>query len=151
MQSRFSCVRLCKPTRPTRPTRLLCPWDSPVKIPEWVTMPSSPSSFLTQGLNSHLLCLLHLLHWQVGSLPLVPSGKPNYYMGPVITDQSCLPGAPPPNTYIFEVSGNMWLTINTCTIQHPLQLDYKARIPNFFLLTLKKYQIFIIKFLVICK
>ena len=25
--------------------------------------------FLTQGLNSHLLCLLH---WQVGSLPLAP-------------------------------------------------------------------------------
>jgi len=29
--------------------------------------------FLTQGLN---LDLLHLLHWQVGSLPLVPLGKP---------------------------------------------------------------------------
>ena len=29
--------------------------------------------FLTQGLN---LDLLHLLHWQVGSLPLVPPGKP---------------------------------------------------------------------------
>ena len=28
--------------------------------------------FPTQGLN---LCLLGLLHWQVGSLPLVPSGK----------------------------------------------------------------------------
>ena len=29
--------------------------------------------FLTQGSDPHLL---HLLHWQVGSLPLVPSGKP---------------------------------------------------------------------------
>ena len=29
--------------------------------------------FPTQGLNPHLLCLLH---WQVGSLPLVPPGKP---------------------------------------------------------------------------
>ena len=29
--------------------------------------------FLTQGLNLSLLCLLH---WQVGSLPLVPPGKP---------------------------------------------------------------------------
>ena len=28
--------------------------------------------FPTQGLNPHLLCLLH---WQVVSLPLVPSGK----------------------------------------------------------------------------
>ena len=30
-------------------------------------------SFLTQGSNSHLLCLLY---WQVGSLPLMPPGKP---------------------------------------------------------------------------
>ena len=30
--------------------------------------------FLTQGLNSHLL---HLLHWQVGSVPLEPHGKPH--------------------------------------------------------------------------
>ena len=29
--------------------------------------------FPTQGLNP---CLLHLLHWQVGSLPLTPLGKP---------------------------------------------------------------------------
>ena len=29
---------------------------------------------LGQGLNLSLLCLLH---WQVGSLPLVPSGKPS--------------------------------------------------------------------------
>ena len=29
--------------------------------------------FPTQGLNLHLL---YLLHWQVGSLPLVPHGKP---------------------------------------------------------------------------
>ena len=29
--------------------------------------------FLTQGSNLHLLCLLH---WQMGSLPLVPLGKP---------------------------------------------------------------------------
>jgi len=28
--------------------------------------------FLTQGLNP---CLLRLLHWQVGSLPLAPHGK----------------------------------------------------------------------------
>ena len=29
--------------------------------------------FLTQGLNP---CLLYLLHWQAGSLPLAPPGKP---------------------------------------------------------------------------
>ena len=30
--------------------------------------------FLTQGLNTHLLCLLH---WQVDSLPLSHLGSPN--------------------------------------------------------------------------
>ena len=34
--------------------------------------------FLTQGLNP---CLLHLLHWQEGSLPLAPPGKPIIYNG----------------------------------------------------------------------
>ena len=37
------------------------------RILEWVAMPS------TQGSN---LCLLHILHWQGGSLPLVPPGQP---------------------------------------------------------------------------
>ena len=31
--------------------------------------------FLTQGSNPHLL---HLPHWQEGSVPLVPPGKPTY-------------------------------------------------------------------------
>ena len=33
--------------------------------------------FPTQGLNQHLLCLLH---WQAGSLPLAPPGKPRQYL-----------------------------------------------------------------------
>ena len=41
------------------------------RILEWVATPSS--IFLTQESNQHLL---RLLHWQVGSLPLVPPGKP---------------------------------------------------------------------------
>ena len=32
-----------------------------------------PGIFPIQGLNPHILCLLH---WQAGSLPLVPPGKP---------------------------------------------------------------------------
>ena len=40
----------------------------------WSGLPvPSPGVFLTQG--SHM-CLLQLLHWQRGSLPLVPLGKP---------------------------------------------------------------------------
>ena len=36
-----------------------------------------PWIFLSQGSN---LCLLCLLHWQAGSLPLVPPGKPTVSM-----------------------------------------------------------------------
>ena len=44
------------------------------RILKWVAMLSSRGSSLTQGSN---MCLLHLLHWQVGFfLPLVPHGKP---------------------------------------------------------------------------
>ena len=42
------------------------------RILEWVAMPCLQDIFLTQGLNPRLLCLLH---WQAGSLPLVPPGK----------------------------------------------------------------------------
>ena len=41
------------------------------RIPERAAPP--PGIFLTQGLNPRFL---HLLHWQVGSLPPVPPGKP---------------------------------------------------------------------------
>ena len=37
------------------------------RILQWVAM-----TFLTQGLSP---CLLRLLHWQLGSLPVAPSGK----------------------------------------------------------------------------
>ena len=42
---------------------------------EWVVVlcTTIPWDLLTQGSNPHLL---HLLQWQVASLPLVPPGKP---------------------------------------------------------------------------
>ena len=43
------------------------------RILEWVAVPSLQGIFPTQGSN---LSLLHLLHWQVDSLPLMPPGKP---------------------------------------------------------------------------
>ena len=40
----------------------------------WSGLPCPPPGiFLMQGLNP---CLLRLLHWQAGSLPLAPPGKP---------------------------------------------------------------------------
>ena len=46
-------------------------------ILEWVAISLLQGIFPTQGLN---LCLLSLLHWQVGSLPLAPPGKTSHGM-----------------------------------------------------------------------
>ena len=44
----------------------------------WSGLPCPPPGiFPIQGLNP---CLLHLLHWQACSLPLVPLGKPFYWV-----------------------------------------------------------------------
>ena len=68
-----SCSTVCNPMN----------WGPPgssvrgtlqARILEWIAMPSSRGVFLTQGLN---LCLLHVLHWQVASLPLAPPGQPD--------------------------------------------------------------------------
>ena len=55
-----------------KPSRLLCPWNFPGKDTGVGCHALLQGIFLTQGLNPCLLCLLH---WQVGSLPLTP-GKP---------------------------------------------------------------------------
>ena len=56
-----------------QPSRLLCPWDSPGKNTGVGGHFLLQRIFPTQGSNPHLFCLLH---WQMGSLPLVPPGKP---------------------------------------------------------------------------
>ena len=66
-----------------QPTRLLCPWDSPSMNTGAGCHTLLQEIFPTQGSNLHLL---HLLHWQAGSLPLVlPGGqRPTiipYYFG----------------------------------------------------------------------
>ena len=53
--------------------RLLCPWDSPGKNTRVGCHALLQRIFPTQGSNQHFLCLLH---WQAGSLPLAPPGKP---------------------------------------------------------------------------
>ena len=70
--SRFSCVRI-----------FATPWTAARQAPlsmefsrkeYWSGLPCPPPGiFPTAGLNPHLLCLLH---WQGGSLPLVPRGEP---------------------------------------------------------------------------
>ena len=60
------------------PARLLCPWNFPGKNTGGDCHFFLKGIFLTQGLNP---CCFHLLHWQVDSLALVPSG---YLLGRVI-------------------------------------------------------------------
>ena len=50
-------------THTLQPTRLLCPWDFPVKNTGVGCHALLQRLFLIQGLNPHLLCLLH---WQAG-------------------------------------------------------------------------------------
>ena len=54
------------------------PWDSPGKNSGVDFYVFLQRISLTQGLN---LCLFCLLHWQVGSLPLLPPGKPHIIVG----------------------------------------------------------------------
>ena len=51
-----------------KPARLLCPWDFPGKNTGICCHFLLQGTFLTQGLNTHLL------HWQVDFLPLVSPG-----------------------------------------------------------------------------
>ena len=71
-QSLQSCLTLCSPMDCS------LPGSSVLEILQasfsWSGLPCPPPGDLpTQGSNLYLLCLLH---WQVGSLPLAPPGKP---------------------------------------------------------------------------
>ena len=57
------CLTLCDP----RTAKLLCPWDSVGKNTGVGCRSLLQGIFLTQGLNLHLL---RLLHWYADSLPL---------------------------------------------------------------------------------
>ena len=67
-----SCPTLCDPMG-CSPAGSSCPWDSPGKNNGMGCHAFLQGVFLTQGSNPRLL---DLLHWQEGSLPLVPPGKP---------------------------------------------------------------------------
>ena len=71
-----SCLTLCRPLG-LEPAGLLCPCNFPGKNTGVDFHFLLQGIFLTQGLN---LCLLLLLHWQVGSLPLAQPKKPGRVM-----------------------------------------------------------------------
>ena len=67
---------LCNPVACSPPGSSVC-GILQARIVEWVALPSSRGSSWPKGSNQRLL---HLLHGQVDSLPLVPSGKPMGYV-----------------------------------------------------------------------
>ena len=69
----FSCVQLFATLWTVAHQASLCPWDSPGKNTGVGCRAPFQGISPPQGSNPHLLCLLH---WQVGSLPLAPPGKP---------------------------------------------------------------------------
>ena len=67
-----SCLTLCNPMDYSPPA-FSVPWESPGKNIGVGCRFLLQGIFPTQGSNPCLLCLLH---WQEGSLPLTPPGKP---------------------------------------------------------------------------
>ena len=65
------CLTLCDPMD-CSPPGLSVYGILQTGILEWVAMPSSRGSSQPRDQT----CVLHLLRWQSGSLPLVPAGKP---------------------------------------------------------------------------
>ena len=66
------CLTLCDPMDYIEPARLLCPWDIPGKN----TGVGFHFFFFLQGIFLTQRSNPRLLHWQAGSLPLAPLGKP---------------------------------------------------------------------------
>ena len=73
----LSCVQFFLWPHRLQPIRLLCPWDSPGKNTGVGCHDFLHGIFPTQELN---LCLLHLLHCQVDSLPLSYLGSLYIYI-----------------------------------------------------------------------
>ena len=87
-----------------QPTRLLCPWGFS-KQEYWSGLPCSPSANLPDPeIKPHLL---HLLHWQVGSLPLAPSGKPFMDQSQVNQALICMQGCLSWSLVVSK-AGNHW-------------------------------------------
>ena len=78
-QSVCLCCHFCRvwlfATYGLQPNRFFCLWDYPGVNTRVSCLALLQGIFLTQGSNPRLL---HLLHWQVDSLPPAPPGKPKY-------------------------------------------------------------------------
>ena len=83
-----------------QPARLLCPWNFSGKKTGAGCHFFLQGILAAQGLNPHLL---HLLHWQADSLPLAPLGKPVLVTSPNPHSCTCIWGFP-------ETKSSNWST-----------------------------------------
>ena len=84
MLSLFNCVRLFATLWATARQAPLSMGFSRQQY--WSGLPCPLQGiFPNQGLNPHLLCLLH---WEVGSLPLAPLGQPQWWIHVINTAKS---------------------------------------------------------------
>ena len=83
--SHFSRIQLFVTLWTVALPRLLCPWASPGKNTGVGCHFLLQGLFPTQGSNP---CLLHLLHWQVSSLPLAPRRKRILRSKPIFQSKS---------------------------------------------------------------
>ena len=112
----LSCLTLLQP-HGLSPTRLLCPSNSPAKNTGVGCHFLFQGIFLTQGSN---LSLLHLLHWQAGSLPLAPLGKPPISPFLPILTIICNHLQQPPRTCVLPVFVNVnVIQVNTLAFPSP--------------------------------
>ena len=89
---------------------LLCPWDSPGKNTGVGCRALLQGIFPTQGSNPRLLCLLH---WQEGSLSLVPPGQPKL-SGGVSAESGLALEAPTQQGFPGGVGMDHWRGAATC-------------------------------------
>ena len=109
------CIMLCAVVSSSlwphglEPVRLLCPWDFPGKSI------GVSSHFLLQGIfltHGSSPCLLHLLLWQVDSLPPRPLGSPKYAVFDAIV------------TLLSASSLScVWLFVTHCAVAHQAPLS----------------------------
>ena len=118
------CPTFCNPVNCSPPGSsvsgmLLCPWDSPSKNTGMGCHALLQGIFPTQGSNLHLLCLLH---WQAGSLPLAPPGKPpdstvNWTNKLWYCHQQSLLAIPGEKNRILVITSNIF-----CSLSFPFRL-----------------------------
>ena len=78
--------------------------------------------FLTQGLNRHLLCLLH---WQAGSLPLAPPGKSNTLLTKYFLKLSSLGVGNGHSVSLYPTEH--WFSVLVGSLESPMELTEICR------------------------